>query len=68
MGYVDWEGAYSIRAGSGRFVSMRTAGCGRMSAKPMRRIAYAARIPKTIEPTVAHANMARFNRFTIISA
>src|SRR5581483_509744 len=41
--------------------------CGRISAKPARKIAYAARMPKAIEPSDAQINIAKFNQ-SVISA
>ena len=39
--------------------------CGRISAKPTRKIQYAARTPNAIEPTVAQINITRFIKSVI---
>jgi len=38
-----------------------------MRAKPTRRIAYAARIPKAMDPTLAQINIAKFNQSVILA-
>lgn len=53
-----------MRAGSVWVFTTGMAGCdcGRIRAKPARRRAYAARIPKAMEPTDAQTSIVKFNR------
>ena len=58
---------YETRATSARTLTGIGRCCGRMSAKPVRRMPYATRMPNAIAPTEAHINIAKFNASVIVS-
>lgn len=52
---------YKTPAVSGRAFTARVGLCGRINAKPTRKIPYAVNTPNAIEPTVAHTNIVKFS-------
>jgi hypothetical protein len=57
---------YKTPAVSGRGFTATVRLCGRINAKPTRKIPYAVKTPNAIEPNVAQTNIAKFNTSAMI--
>jgi hypothetical protein len=58
---------YKTPAVSGLGFTVTVRLCGRIIAKPTRKIPYAASTPNAIDPNVAHTNITKFNTSAMIS-